>query len=447
MEFGDIDKKSIKYALLRAYTRFSHNIIFYRNVIIKGKENIPENTPLIFAPNHQNALMDALAVLLNIKEQPVFIARADIFKNPVVAKILIFMKILPAYRIRDGKENLGKNDEIFDTSVKILENKHILALFPETTHTPFRRLQILKKAVQRITFQAEEKNNFNLGIKIIPIGIYYSCYWNFRSDVLVNFGKPIELGEYNEMYKENQQKAMLALRDKMSDEIQKLIIHIPSTEHYDLYEFLRGVYNKKMRSKLSLKNTFYNRFLADQKFIEKLSTFEKNEPEIFSQLDSQAIQYNKFLKSFKLRNWVLEKNEGWFMLLIKSVGLLALAPLFIYGLVNNLLPYFLPQPIRKKIKDPQFLSSINFVLGLILFPVLYIVQFIFVWIFTDIWWIKYVYLASLPLTGLLAFNVHRCYIKLKAQWKYLFNRNSDKYKEMLGLKKQVQSKLDEIMDK
>ena len=51
-----------KYKMLYAYVSVLHRL-FYRRLTVIGYEKIPPNTPLIFAPNHQNALMDALAVL------------------------------------------------------------------------------------------------------------------------------------------------------------------------------------------------------------------------------------------------------------------------------------------------------------------------------------------------------------------------------------------------
>ena len=48
---------------LKIVAGFWHNNVFYRKVIILGRENINPDHHLIFAPNHQNALMDALAVL------------------------------------------------------------------------------------------------------------------------------------------------------------------------------------------------------------------------------------------------------------------------------------------------------------------------------------------------------------------------------------------------
>jgi 1-acyl-sn-glycerol-3-phosphate acyltransferase len=445
MNFHDIDKWSFGYFITKLYTKFAHNLIFYRKVVVTGREYLPEKTPLFFAPNHQNALMDALAIIHNIKAQPVFIARADIFKNPIIAKILVFLKILPAYRIRDGKENLGKNDEIFEIAVQILENKNIITLFPETTHTNLRQLRVLKKGVQRIVFQAEEKNQFKLGAKVVPIGLYFSNYWNFKSDLLVNFGKPIDLEPYNKEYQSNPQKAMLLLRDRMDEEIKKLIIHIPSKQYYPLYEFLRQFYTNKMLSVLSLKKTFYNRFLADQKMISAVDKFENQEPENINTLNNLYENYANFLNKYNIRHWVIERNATYFELIYKTLAIILLSPVFLYGFINNFIPWYLPKPIRNKIKDRQFLSSINYVFGLVLFPLFYLAQFALVWVFTEIWWIKFTYLLSLPFTGVAAFYIHRFFIKLKSQWKYKTMVNAHEKRSIGSLKSEIMQVMDKII--
>src|SRR5665647_1213680 len=102
----NIEKYSKRYALLKSIAGFWHNNVFYRKVIVLGLDNIDPENHLIFAPNHQNALMDALAVLFTHKGQPVFLARADIFKRKAIASFLYFIKILPVYRIRDGFSKL-----------------------------------------------------------------------------------------------------------------------------------------------------------------------------------------------------------------------------------------------------------------------------------------------------------------------------------------------------
>ena len=65
--------------------------------------------------------MDALIILSVKNWQPVFMARADIFAGQFVRRLLFFMKILPIFRIRDGRESLKQNDEIFGSGEDLSE--------------------------------------------------------------------------------------------------------------------------------------------------------------------------------------------------------------------------------------------------------------------------------------------------------------------------------------
>jgi len=181
-DFKGIENHSIWYNLVRIYARFAYHR-YYRNIYTEGVEHLPLDEPVILCPNHQNALMDPLAILLNGKTkdkmQPVFLARADIFKPGLVSKALKFFKIMPVYRIRDGASNLKQNEQIFERCIEILENKKLVGIFAEGTHHDKRRLYPLQKGVARMAFQAEIKNDSKLGLKVVTVGITYSNYWDF----------------------------------------------------------------------------------------------------------------------------------------------------------------------------------------------------------------------------------------------------------------------------
>ena len=447
MDFSKIEKWSWGYQLLRYYVKFAHNYIFYKKVCVTGWENIPKDKPVFFAPNHQNALMDALIILFSVKKQPVFIARSDIFKNPIVAKILIFLKILPAYRIRDGKENLKKNEELFNTSVRVLESNTYLTLFPETTHIDKRRLRILKKGIQRIVFQTEEANDFKLDIHIVPVGIYYSNYWNFRSIIQINFGQPIPVSQFKDLYKENPQKAMLALRDEMTKGIIDTMIHIKTEEYYDTYELLREIYDTYMLKRMNLPYIQKNKFKADKRLIDALDKELETNPDTIKKLDEKVQEYNKGLKKYKIRDWVIRKSEGWGNVLLKSLILIFSFPVFLYGFIHNIIPYLLPYPITSKLEDKQFTSSITFVFGMIFFPLFYIIETLIFHHYVTPGWLSWIYLISLPVSGLLALGIHRLYVKTKAQWVYLLNKNKEPFKKIINLRKEIIEMVDKIVDK
>jgi 1-acyl-sn-glycerol-3-phosphate acyltransferase len=236
---NNIEKYSAGYALLKFFVDFWHNNVFYRKVIVLGRDNINPNDHIIFAPNHQNALMDAMAVLCTLKGQPVFLARADIFKNRFISSILYFMKMLPVFRIRDGFTNLKNNDETFLKTIEVFKNKNGLVILPEGNHLGYRRLRMLKKGICRIAFQAEEATDFKLDIKIIPVGIEFSNYTRFRQVLTVVYGKPIEVSSFNKLYSVAPQKAIIELKNLLSDNMKEIMVHIDSEEDYEAIDELR----------------------------------------------------------------------------------------------------------------------------------------------------------------------------------------------------------------
>ncbi len=447
-KFKNLYKKSKSLTILSYYVIFLHRL-FYKNIIVEGQENIPKDCPMIFAPNHQNALMDPLAVMFAINKQIVFLARADIFKNKILAKILNFLKILPVFRIRDGKENLTNNDLTFDVAVKVLESKQSIGIFPEARHNDKRRLLDFKKGIPRLAFMAEEKNDFNLGIKIIPVGIYYSRYNRMRSILHVRFGKPIQVNTFKEEYLEAPQKAMLSLRDKMEEALRPLVIDIKSIELYDTYESIRSLYVKNLIRKFKLgKLSQINRFKADKITIKALETFEKDNPEEMQEIKLKVTEYESLKKKFRVSDQSVEKPFlSIFRLIVNSFIMFICIPPFAYGLINNIFAYFIPKILVLKIKDKQFHSSIKFGWGLFVIPIIYAIQIAIVAIISPKIWIIIAYAISLPIFGLIARVIWEWLSILFEDWRLLNVRNfyhSD-YKKLKTLHQNLILELDLIV--
>jgi len=447
-DYRHLYKDSKTWAILSFYVKFLHKL-FYKNIIVEGKENVPENCPVIFAPNHQNALMDPLAVEFTINQQIVFLARADIFKSEFLSKILHFLKILPVFRIRDGKDNLANNDLTFDVAVKVLESKQRIGIFPEARHTDKRRLLDLKKGIPRLAFLAEEKNNFNLDIKIVPVGIYYSRYNKMRSILHVRYGKPINVVDFKDEYLENPQKAMLSLRDTMEEAIKPLMIDINSIELYDTYESIRSLYVKNLIRKFKLgKLTQINRFKADKITIKALETFEADNPEKMQEIKLKTEEYESLKKKYRVSNQSVEKPFlSLYRLIINSFIILICLPAFVYGLVNNLIAYFVPKILVLKIKDKQFHSSIKFGWGVFVIPIVYAIQVAIFAIFFPKLWIIFAYAISLPVFGIIARVVVEWIDILFEDWRLLHIHNfyhSD-YKRLKSLHHDLILELDLIV--
>jgi len=396
----NIEKYSAGYALLKTVAGFWHNNVYYRRVIIVGSENISPDDYLIFAPNHQNALMDALAVLFTNNRQLIFLARADIFKRKFIASILYFLKILPVYRIRDGIENVRGNDVIFDKTIDAIKHKNGIGILPEGNHEGLRRLRQLKKGICRIAFQAEEATDFNLNIKIIPVGLEFSHYSRIRQVLTVVYGKPIEVSQFEGLYKENPQKALNELRELLSVEMEKNMVHIESDEDYEAIDELRKLVNGKYSDDVRMPKLFRDRIL-----INKINRLRTSENSTYKRICELAVEIKRKTRDLRLNYRLLEKKKhplGWLTLGI--AGLVAGFPLFLFGFIFNFVFIKIPDIQIKKIKDIQFHSSmkysISFALALILMPVYLIVLLLTV----TPWWLGLLCFAFIPVAGLFAWN-------------------------------------------
>jgi len=397
----NIEKYSARYALLKSVAGFWHNNVFYRKVIVLGRENINPDDPVIFAPNHQNALMDALAVLFTNKGQNVFLARADIFKRKSIAAILYFLKILPVYRIRDGFSSLKGNDEIFTKTIDVLKNKNGLVILPEGDHVGFRRLRQLKKGICRVAFQSSEATGFTLKIKIIPVALEFSNYSRFRQVLTVAYGKPIEVSEYFDLYKVSPERALNELRSRLSDEMKGIMIHIEE-EDYEAVDELRSMINGRFSDDIRFPKLFRDRIL-----VKKMNSLKSSDPSLYERICFLSVQIKKKAKDLSTDYRLLEKRKhplGW--LIAGMIGIVLTFPLFIYGNIFNLTFLEIPNLQIRKIKDPQFHSSIRYGISLVLaFVFLPAYLIISLFIFSS-WWLGLLIFLTLPLSGLFAWNYY-----------------------------------------
>ncbi|MBE9512217.1 MAG: 1-acyl-sn-glycerol-3-phosphate acyltransferase [Bacteroidetes bacterium] len=434
MSIKNIERWSFRYSFLKKWITFWQNNVFYKKILVLNKENIPENEHLIFAPNHQNALMDALAVGTNLKGQPAFLARSDIFNKPFIANLLYMFKMLPVYRIRDGIDTIGNNQSTFEKTIDVINNKNGLIILPEGNHSKFRRLQVLKKGICRIAFQTEESRNFSLNLKIIPVGLDYSNHQQIRSTLIIKFGKPIEVRKFKELYLENPQKGMRALKEEISERIKELMLHIETSSYYDLYNRIRLIYGSKMAKNQGINEYEQPSALeVDQKTVNVLNKYHDKFGNRLDNLKEKVEQFTQLSTKLNIDHQVLENGPSSFInLLLKSLAALLFLPVFIYGFINNFLPFYIPERLSGVFNDKQFHSSVKFVLSMILFPLFYLIQTLLVSFLPLSGFYTAGYFLSLPVSAAFAFYYSNSVKKLKTGWRFVLLR-AKKDQQLLSL--------------
>lgn len=190
---ANVWKPNRGYSFLKPYVNFCCKSIFSR-VRISGLENVPTDGYVMYAPNHCATLMDPLLLLTTRRGPIAFGARYDIFRNPRVAKMLNWMRILPLARERDGLKSVSTNFETFDDIVDCLRHGVPFCMFSEGRHRPERGMLPVKKGIFRVCKLALDR----LGgpVYIVPVGLDYQYFFRQGGSVDLRIGKPIDIGDY-----------------------------------------------------------------------------------------------------------------------------------------------------------------------------------------------------------------------------------------------------------
>jgi 1-acyl-sn-glycerol-3-phosphate acyltransferase len=441
MKIKPLKRYSIGYHLLRCYVNAYYRI-FYRRLHINGMENIPSEGPLIFTPNHQNALMDAMAIVCTIPQQPVFLARSDIFRKKWQAVALRFLRILPVYRMRDGYGTLKENDEVFDRVTEVLRNGGVIGIMPEGNHGDLKMLRQLKKGVLRIAFQAEESSEFKLGLNIVPVGIEFGDYTSFRSTIVINFGKPIDFSHLFVEYKENPQVAINKARDYLADHMRQYMIDVRNEENHQVFLDLWSLAGRKIQRLFqSLKGKLFRHYNAGKVLSEAINQQQISDPSFLQKLEGKFSVLREKLKSTGLSmQHIACKPIPRLKIIAGMFGLILLFPAWIYGLFNHIIPWWLIRSRVKAIEDTQFISSFKFVLSLLLFPAVYFVQFL-IFGFIAGFLPALLYLISLPFSGFIAWAYLKWWKKLFRQYSYNRHYYKGNLKEILQQKDDILAEL------
>lgn len=419
LERERIEKWSLGYHLLKHYVDFAFHT--YYKVIVKGVENIDFSKPLIFAPNHQNALMDALAVLCVRKWQPVFLARSDVFKGRFLTKVLTFLKILPVYRIRDGYSTLQHNDATFRKTLDVFNNRNGLVILPEGSHHAQKKLRPLKKGIARIAFQAEEASDFQMGICIVPVGLEFEDYHRPGSQLLIMFGEPIPVEKFVQLYKENPPQAFNAFMAEVSQGMKREMIHISDDRHHDeILTYLDLIVSTS--SELANAGA-YEKFEKKQAVANALEKMAVNNPSVYADIISELQSLIKLLrKQGLIPRYFQWMHRNTIMPLLSTIALFVTLPLYMISLLNILIPVGLSYLAGKKAKDHHFISSFRFVVGLLAFPVFFLMQTIVVSIYFGIGAPVLMYILFFPISIWITFYWKNQFSRITRWWKLMWLR-------------------------
>ncbi len=423
----EIYEKDWRYTALRPYVD-AFTKASYSSCEIVGQGNIPQNGAVILAPNHCNALMDALVVLRSGKRPIAFGARADIFKKKTNARMLSFLKILPLVRRRDGLRNVSRNVETIDRIVEIMDHNIPFCLFPEGTHRTKHSLLPIGKTPLRLALKAMEAIDPSKPVYIQPVAIEYGDYFRYRNTCLLTFPEPIDVrAELKNIGAEHLHEAELHrhFSELIARKLMSGITYIPDDEWYDG----RWALLKALRAGSS--GNLEDRLRRNQQCLSRMLSNEKEKPERMYDLYRKAEEFEQERLKAKISIHSFGKELSK-KLITKTISALVLLPIFVLTILL-VWPALLTASFTKNaFKDTAFKNTACMVVNLAATPILTLVWAVIFFVFQPWYWAlagTLLTIASYPLFyEILEFL--RIYV---SDWRLLFNsRISKMYRKLVA---------------
>ena len=380
--------------------------IFFKKIVVNGKDNIPSKGPLIIVANHPNTFMDPMIIISITKQRLGFVGNGGIFINKFVNSILSYFHVIPIFREKDRAPGEKQdNSKAFEKCHDYLNDKRSLLIFPEGNSYYELNLRKIKTGTARIALSFEALKNFNSGLKIIPIALDYSDAIQFRSIVSVTVNPPIDIDVYKDIYKTNDLTAIRQLTEDIRLELAKNVTQtsgkkqeaflIKAHKFYSTYHEPSASLYKNPKRSLELRNNLSKalNFLKDSN-PELYVTIENELHSYFTELKKEKLTPGFFTDEFIRQNAVMVFVNYFLKFII-------LLPVYIFGLLTHYLPYIIPYRLFKALHiDIEYKTPVQMVAGVLTFPLFYILE---IWLFRHFvsqeFYLTCTMLIVLPITG------------------------------------------------
>lgn len=409
--------------------------LYHKTVTYSGVEKVDWSKPIIFAPSHQSAFTDALCLILPTRytnDRFIYpLIRADAFgNNRAIDWMLTAFHMLPVYRPKDNVDIRKRNDSVFSDCYEILSQNRNLLIHPEGNCYAIKKVRRFKKGLARIALGAEELNRFKLDVTVVPVGINYRRLTEARGGIHIQFGNPVAVSDFEQEYREHQASGIADLTSRVEEEVKQVTVDIQSDEHYRLIEEIITLL-KNSSPEYSATAAYTRKEVSFEKKIIESAERQLSNTQQTKKAKTLVGEIRKFLSRHKVEEGLpLLNARSLLRLTLEGFGYLVSAPLFAYGWINNIIPWYLMHKPASKIDDAQFINSIRMVSGLLIFPIIYLLQTLIFGLATGDGLWTLLYFLSLPASGILSLNIGERWKRWKQRLRLA--RLSDPEKEELN---------------
>ena len=356
---------------------------FFRRIDVVGIENVPDDGPVIFAGNHPNALMDGFLLIAKCGRWPLhFVANAKLWQYRLLVPFLNAVGAVPVYR-REEHDGDVDNSKAFEKLYEVIEAGDCMGIFPEGVSHVESRLIKLKTGAARIALTVTARGKAQ--VRIIPCGLNYIHRHRFRSQVLIEFGKPIDVDEqWVQKFSKEEQGTVVELTEHLANALTNVTLNAPDWRTLRFIQTARRLYKPATADLgpgeyVELSRRFVDHYL---KSIE--------DPEMLAFRDAVE-NYQARLDMLDLKDHQLRQpvtlGRAFRKVMLRSLTMLALLPLAIPGALLHLPVGWIAATVGERFSyEMDDVATLKVFATILLLPLLYIAIAVFVGLNFGAWW-------------------------------------------------------------
>ncbi|KAF0692900.1 Aste57867_16073 [Aphanomyces stellatus] len=340
--------------MLANFLRFACHL-YFRRITVHGINNLPREGPVVVCPNHPNMMIDALLVLTqcaHLGRNPYAWAKAAMFKNPVVGKLLRVLGAVPVFRPPGKHANQDTDSDktpeelaaatraMFEDTWKVLQRGNLIVLFPEGTSYTLPHMLELRTGVMRVATGFVK--TYDAPVTVVPLGLTYFNKDRFRSEVSIEFGEPIVIDQktiQSDAFVADERAEVKHLTAQLQEAMHRVTLNANDFDSFRIARTIRRLYcAEPLNPKDDVNFTQQLVHLVEGKL-----TTKETETVVLTQLKADVAAYQVKLDDLRLKDADLQLDitESLSTLALERLGfLLVFLPLATPGLLLNF-PFYL----------------------------------------------------------------------------------------------------------
>ena len=351
--------------------------IYFQRIEVAGLEHVPRQAPVIFVLNHPNALVDPVFLLCLAPRRVSFLAKAPLFRMPVIGYLVKELDSLPVYRRQDEGQDVTKNEETFVAARKLLAHGGTIGICPEGVSHDEPGLRPIKTGAARIALAAVATGEVK-ELKIVPAGLYYTSKTRFRSSALLYFGTPLTVNPVPlEPDGSPPRDAVRELSKEIEQALRAVILDARHEEALQTIARAERIFSAETQNGDG--DSLQDELRLQQRFSKAYSILQEHQPERLRRLEQRLIRFEEELNQAGVDAEELappSSTRSVFASICKRslLFLLVLGPAML-GIVTHYPAYRLGGYLATKFsRDTEdVISTIKIISAMLLFPLTWLI--------------------------------------------------------------------------